>query len=136
MRSRRSAAAVVFAVVLGAGACTGTTIPGDDDGGDDGGGDDGGEVDPCADTALSYSNFGEPFMLDWCRGCHSAGVPAGMRQGAPADLNFDTLDQIIAEAPRIAVMAGPATPMMPPAGGPSVEERELLTEWIDCGTQE
>jgi hypothetical protein len=132
MRSRRSALVAAIAVAL-VGGCTGTTI---DDGGDDGGGDDGGPPpDPCADTALTYDNFGEPFMLDWCRGCHSAGVPEGMRQGAPIDLNFDTLEQIAFEAPIIKAMAGPTMPMMPPSGGPSVEERELLTEWIDCGTR-
>lgn len=94
-------------------------------------------VDPsqCEDSFLDYQNFGEPFVLDWCRGCHSSTVPTNMRQNAPPDINFDTLDQVKQWNERIAVRAASTTPTMPPAGGPSGDERALLAEWIACGVK-
>jgi uncharacterized membrane protein len=94
-------------------------------------------VDPeqCETSFLRYDNFGEPFTLDWCRGCHSTAVPATMRQNAPIEVNFDTLDQIRTWSERIAVRAASMTPTMPPAGGPTLDERTLLAEWIACGSQ-
>jgi uncharacterized membrane protein len=89
----------------------------------------------CDDSVLRYSNFGEPFVLDWCRGCHSAGVPDGMRQGAPEGVDFDTHEQVATYAPRILARATGAIPSMPPAGGPSDAERAWLAEWLACGAR-
>ena len=89
--------------------------------------------DTCETSILTYENFGEPFMLDWCRGCHAEGLPADMRQGAPSALNFDDLSTIRELAPVISINATGAAPMMPPAAGPSPEERLLLAEWLACG---
>lgn len=91
--------------------------------------------DPCEDSYLDYQNFGEPFALDWCRGCHSAAIPAGMRQKAPVEINFDTVDDLRAWKARIMVVAASATPSMPPSGGPSGTERALLDEWLRCGAR-
>lgn len=93
------------------------------------------EPDACATTFLDYDNFGAPFVTTWCRGCHSSTVPAGMRQKAPEDVNFDADRDIRAWAPRIAARAATSTPSMPPAGGPSDDERTLLAEWITCGVR-
>lgn len=106
--------------------------------GDDGDGDGSNEpieVDPniCDTTYLDYDNFGAPFVINWCRGCHSSEVPVAMRQKAPADANFDTLDQVRMWGDRIATRAAGTMPNMPPAGGPSEEERKLLAEWLTCG---
>jgi uncharacterized membrane protein len=87
----------------------------------------------CRQSFADYTNFGEPFALDWCRGCHSATLPADMRQSAPADVNFDTHDEVLAWKERILVRATGDSPTMPPAGGPSAEERALLAEWLGCG---
>ncbi len=87
----------------------------------------------CETSILTYENFGEPFMLDWCRGCHAEGVPADMRQDAPLALNFDDLGTIRDVAPMISLNATGTTPTMPPAAGPSPEERLLLAEWLACG---
>jgi len=94
-------------------------------------------IDPaaCQTSYLDYSNFGEPFLLDWCSGCHSAALPATMRQMAPAGVDFDTLENVRRQKERIAARATGGTPTMPPAGGPSAEEREMLAEWISCGTK-
>ena len=86
----------------------------------------------CATPRVTYETFGAPFVLDWCRGCHSAQLIPSMRQDAPLSVNFDTLAELRAQAERIRELAG-TTARMPPRGGPSPEERELLVEWIDCG---
>jgi hypothetical protein len=87
----------------------------------------------CTSSGLTYDNFGEPFMLDWCRGCHSDALPPGQRQSAPVNINFDTLDEVHAWSPEILMTTGPAMPTMPPAGGPSLDERDMLVEWLHCG---
>ncbi|MFN0252892.1 MAG: hypothetical protein ACKV2T_38820 [Kofleriaceae bacterium] len=89
--------------------------------------------DSCDESILTYENFGELFMLDWCRGCHSAALPEGQRQGAPLEFNFGDVDAIRELAPMIAARATGAMPVMPPAAGPSAHERALLAEWLACG---
>jgi uncharacterized membrane protein len=86
----------------------------------------------CRDSPLTYETFGAPFMISWCRGCHSRELRVDMRQRAPVDVNLDTLGDVRAHATRIVVRAG-AGSSMPPAGGPSADERALLAEWIGCG---
>lgn len=95
------------------------------------------QVDPsiCDTSYLDYDNFGAPFVINWCRGCHSSAVPLAMRQKAPRDVNFDTLDQVRTWSEKIAMRATGTTPNMPPAGGPSEEERRLLAEWLACGAK-
>jgi uncharacterized membrane protein len=129
MPSWRSAA---LALLL---AACGTEVPHDDGAGS--GSDDHEMVDPnaCETSYLDYENFGAPFVIDWCRGCHSSAVPAGMRQKAPADANFDTLEQVRTWKDKIAARATGASPNMPPAGGPSEEERQLLAQWLACGAK-
>lgn len=85
------------------------------------------------ETELSYANFGEPYFLDWCRGCHSAGLAEGQRGGAPIGLDFEDVETIRELAPLIAVKATGAMPVMPPAAGPGEDERALLAAWLACG---
>ena len=88
----------------------------------------------CRTSSLTYQNFGEPFMANWCNGCHSSGLPSGMRQLAPADVNFDTLAEIRAQS--VAILVTTVTDVtMPPEGGPSDDERALLSQWMDCGAR-
>lgn len=93
------------------------------------------DPDVCETSYLDYANFGAPFVSNWCRGCHSSSVPAGMRQKAPLDVNFDTEADVLAQRERIAARSLGTKPTMPPAGGPSAEERALLAEWIACGME-
>jgi uncharacterized membrane protein len=88
----------------------------------------------CSMSALTYQTFGEPFMTNWCRGCHSADIYPMMRQDAPLDINFDTLDQVRQRRVMIETLTV-KRPTMPPAGGPSAEERALLDEWLTCGVR-
>jgi hypothetical protein len=91
------------------------------------------DPDQCATSYLGYDNFGAPFMNNWCRGCHSSDVPKGMRQNAPIDVNFDTAANVTEFEERIRIRATGDKATMPPAGGPTEEERALLAEWIACG---
>ena len=90
-------------------------------------------ADKCDQSYLDYGNFGAPFVLNWCRGCHSSTIPQAQRQKAPMTVNFDTLGDVQKWSERIDALAATDTPTMPPAGGPSDAERELLKEWIECG---
>lgn len=88
----------------------------------------------CAESPLTYQTFGEPFVANWCRGCHSTELYPTMRQDAPLDVNLDTLDDVRRQKDMIRVLAVDTT-AMPPAGGPSDEERALLREWLACGAR-
>ena len=89
---------------------------------------------PCpTDSIVSFENFGAPFMLDHCKGCHSAALPEDMRQMAPLDVDFDDLQDIRDQAERIWARCGDQNMTMPPVGGPSDAERRLLGEWLACG---
>ena len=85
------------------------------------------------DSFLSFENFGGPYLLDHCKGCHSKAIPEGMRQGAPAGVDFDTIADVRAWAPRIWARAADQNDTMPPVGAPGAEERALLGEWLACG---
>jgi uncharacterized membrane protein len=87
----------------------------------------------CDTSYLSYDNFGAPYMSDWCRGCHSADLAPAMRQGAPVTVDLDTLDEIRAQRSSLELVTTMAS--MPPAGGPSDEERALLMQWLTCGAR-
>ena len=94
-----------------------------------------GSEDPtCRTSYLNYDNFGAPFMTSWCDGCHGEAIPPGMRQGANADVNFDTLDEVRQRGAEIVQEAGKSH-LMPPAGGPTDAEREMLVEWVTCGAR-
>jgi hypothetical protein len=67
------------------------------------------------------------FIADGCRACHSADAPPEMHQQAPAAVNFDNLPEIRRWSLQIRLTAGQGR-SMPPAGGPSAEERQMLVE--------
>ena len=84
------------------------------------------------DSFLTYENFGEPFMLTWCTPCHSSYlVTEEERQEATEGVNLDSYEGVQSHSDYIQIFAV-ETDEMPPAGGPSDEERDLLAEWIAC----
>lgn len=84
-------------------------------------------------AVVTYANFGEAFLRNWCRGCHASALSGDERSGAPEGIDFETLDDARMWADRIGARAlGPGAGM-PPAGGPSPEELELLEAWLDAG---
>jgi cytochrome c5 len=91
----------------------------------------------CDDT-LTYDNFGKEFFASYCLSCHSSKLSgATARSGAPSDHNFDTLQGIQANIDHIdeTTAAGPSATntAMPPGGGPTLEERTKLGQWLACG---
>ncbi len=89
---------------------------------------------PCPqDSAVDAQNFGIPFLLTHCNGCHGGAVTGEERQGAPPEVTFDTMDQVRMQLDRIWVRSADGNDTMPPAGGPTDEERRMLGEWLACG---
>lgn len=108
--------AVASAVTPSSGLAGGAAMPIDDD--------------PCAAPG-SWTRTGQPFVLTWCTGCHSAGRVGTDRYGAPDGVDLDTLADAVAWQDRILARIGDGT--MPPGGGPPAAERERLAVWLACG---
>jgi uncharacterized membrane protein len=81
---------------------------------------------------LTWASFGQGWMGKHCVGCHSSLLPEAERNGAPVGIDLDTWEDAVAWGPRIAARSLGDAPTMPPGGGPSVEERRLLAEWLEC----
>jgi uncharacterized membrane protein len=125
--------AFAFLAVTGASSCGS-----DDDHHPEGGAS--GAVCPAGNT-LSYDSFGRDFMQKYCTRCHASSVTGDLRNGAPADHNFDTRADILAMADHIDehAAAGPdaVNTAMPPDGtAPTEEERRKLGEWLACETSD
>ncbi|MEM9068623.1 MAG: hypothetical protein AAGE52_08960 [Myxococcota bacterium] len=85
------------------------------------------------DSFLTYENFGQPFMLNWCTGCHSSTLSGDeIRADAPEGFDFDDPNLIRPHLEEIYERAVERR-NMPPAGGPGDAERDLLGEWLACG---
>ncbi|MCH9687756.1 MAG: hypothetical protein K0V04_40375 [Deltaproteobacteria bacterium] len=92
------------------------------------------EERPCPDdNFLTYENFGGPFMLTYCTGCHGSGVPADMRQMAPLGVDFDDVEDVRTHAVNIWALAADQNEAMPPVGAADDMERMMLGEWLACG---
>jgi hypothetical protein len=93
------------------------------------------------DSTLTYANFGQQFMEDYCTRCHSRDRMGADRHDAPLDHDFDWYMGILFVSDHIDQMAaaGPdsVNTMMPlDEPRPSMEEREKLGEWLACGAPE
>ncbi len=93
------------------------------------------------DSTLTYENFGKMFMEDYCTRCHSSELEGAARMDAPDGHDFDTIEGIWGVQDHIDQMAaaGPdKTNMAMPIGNPkpTLEERELLGEWLACEAPE
>lgn len=89
------------------------------------------------DSTLTYENFAQPFMDDYCTRCHSSMRTGEARKCAPLDHDCDTEAGIFAIAAHIdeVAAAGPnsVNTAMPPSGPlPTEEERRQLGEWLAC----
>jgi uncharacterized membrane protein len=81
---------------------------------------------------LTYDNFGKGFVGKHCGGCHSSLVSGEQRKGAPPGVDLDTYRGVVTWAYRVQARATADPPTMPPGGGPSGEELDRLTEWLEC----
>ena len=84
------------------------------------------------DPPLSWSNYGEAFMLTYCDGCHSSLHGESARFGAPIGVDFNTYGDVMLWVDRIDARSTGESPGMPPSGGPSPAEIERLEEWLQC----
>ncbi len=93
-------------------------------------------ADPCVhDPPLDHDNFGDPFLEQFCNGCHSQLVPPDHRNGAPEGVDFDEYALVMQWAVRIearTVLFDDPANAMPPGGGPTDDERGKLHEWLQC----
>lgn len=94
-------------------------------------------------TTLTYENFGEAFMLNYCTMCHSKNLADGQRGGAPIGVDFDGPDEVaIWRGSIIATTLGTTaadgktttTATMPPSGQVAAGELSLFADWLNCGT--
>jgi len=90
-------------------------------------------------SALTYDNFGKPFMEAYCTRCHSSELMGAARMGAPSFHDFDSRFGVAAVADHIdeTTAFGPAAEnhSMPPTGPrPTDAERRQLGEWLACGS--
>jgi hypothetical protein len=89
---------------------------------------------PCPDDSdLTWENFGGPFVLTYCTGCHHSELPADVRQNAPYAINLESVELVRTNADRMWARAADQNATMPPAGAAADDERTLLGEWLACG---
>ncbi len=95
-------------------------------------------ADACADSVLTWENFGEPFMLSWCTGCHHSALPSEQRACAPCNVNFDHHAGVHPLAAYIELRvidwaAQEGVKPMPPAAIVPDDQLALLREYLECG---
>ncbi len=84
-------------------------------------------ADACEDANYVAA---DSFLLTWCTSCHSSQVVGDDRYGAPPGVNFDIPASLADWADAAADRTSDGS--MPPAGGPSDEERQALVDWVAC----
>lgn len=103
---------------------------------DDGGGE---PLDPIVVPApdwcdqapvTTWANFGQSFLLENCQPCHAS--TSVDRHEAPANMVFDTPEDVLLRKAGILLMATGESPAMPPAGGVASEDRARLEAWLRC----
>ena len=82
-------------------------------------------------TAPTYQNWTQGFLRGKCQSCHHS--QSSNRHGAPDGVVFDTHADAFQWRERIeATIIQEAS--MPPNGGVTSEDKELLQWWLDCST--
>lgn len=107
-------------------------------------------VCPSPPPGLTWDNFGQKFMADYCTVCHSSTLNHAQRNGAPLYHDYDSLHGVLSIPDHIDkyAAAGPASvnTEMPPNRCPSIpggslnrdcpqpteEERTNLALWLAC----
>lgn len=85
----------------------------------------------CSD-AITYETVGQPFLRNYCTGCHASSLPVGKRYGAPLAVNLDTFSGAKQYSLRSYVRAVHLQDM-PAGGGVSEIDRQRFTQWALCG---
>ena len=92
-----------------------------------------GDPPPACEDGPTWTSAGQPFVTTWCTPCHSSTVIGDDRQGAPVGVDFDTYNATTTWAGSLRPQVAGDTASMPPAGGPSREDRADFVAWLDCG---
>ena len=95
-------------------------------------GDDSGGADAlCQDApVVTWDYWGQGFLTESCQSCHAS--TSADRNGAPTDVSFDTEADVWTHRDAILAAATGTEPRMPPRGGVSDDDRQLLTIWLTC----
>ncbi len=88
-------------------------------------------ADPCA--IWTWQTAGQPFVATWCTPCHASALRGANRAGAPVGVDLDTYEDTLRLLERVEVRSLNET--MPPTGGPSADDLELLRRWLECGAR-
>jgi uncharacterized membrane protein len=85
----------------------------------------------CVDAPVTtWDNFGSGFTTESCQACHSSTSAA--RNGAPEDVTFDTEADVALHVDLMLDRATGEAPTMPPQGGVTEDDRQLLEIWLRC----
>jgi len=81
---------------------------------------------PSTGTTLTYANFGQGFMSNYCASCHGNSLP---------EANVSLTSQSGVSAHASAVDSVVTSGSMPPRGAtsPTAAEQAQLAEWLACG---
>jgi uncharacterized membrane protein len=79
------------------------------------------EVSCPPESTLTYANFGQDLITSECMSCHSTKSP-----------KLGTLDLVRSRTSQI-LEAAVYTDAMPEGAAMSLEQRQLLGEWLACG---
>lgn len=88
----------------------------------------------CEPEIVSYENVAEPFLQNYCTGCHSSHIEGAKRFGAPETVNLDTYSSAKQWSERSFVRSY-FNGDMPPGGGIPQAEKDRFIQWALCGTQ-
>ncbi|MCB1153222.1 hypothetical protein KDL45_06195 [bacterium] len=96
-------------------------------------------MDDGKDQVICGAEFEEdllPFFDTYCNRCHAGDLETEYRNGAPEDLNFDTLDGVLDQPARLRASLLDDGGQPPSAPYPLATERDNMIAWIDCATGE
>ncbi|MEO1232065.1 MAG: hypothetical protein AAFZ18_24510 [Myxococcota bacterium] len=89
---------------------------------------------PVCPSDVNYATLRATVLEPFCLECHSSSRQGALRQGAPAELDFDVYDRELASRLANAVTSGAMPPPTRPR--PSAEDRALVSTWRQCGFPE
>jgi len=82
---------------------------------------------------LTYANFGQAFVAQYCLKCHGAAKTGWWaRNGAPAAVNFDKAEDIAKKKGDIIKMVVDKKSMPPTDPYPAADERAKVKTWLEC----
>lgn len=88
----------------------------------------------CDASYITYEQVAQPFLRNYCTGCHSGYLEGEQRYGAPSSVNLDTYQDAKKWAVR-SFVRNYVQEDMPPAGGVSETDKELFMRWVLCGQE-